>query len=199
MERFDCQGTWRPSTRRAWRFYRGSGWRCRTKRPGARFADRGAGVDFVSQRVKIPPDLVEACLRSAGKVFTIYGRDRSRTAEFGAGKRNYNAIAGEALWLDEDTLTRRYAEIKDVRTACVVCDALPHINIAGAMTDPHDVPHAVQDVFVVREMIQNTTKPIVFWFNTRQSARYVAEMLMAVAGGRGGGSVAPYVQLHRAH
>jgi trimethylamine--corrinoid protein Co-methyltransferase len=147
-----------------------------------RFADRGADVDLDSQHVRIPPDLVLECLDSAGKSFTICGRDRARTAAFGVGRRNYNSIAGEALWLDERTLERRYAELRDVRAACVVGDALPRLNVVGAMTDPHDVPEAIQDVPVVREMIVHTTKPITFWFNTRASARYVCDMLIAVAG-----------------
>jgi len=147
-----------------------------------RFADSGAQVDFETQRVRIPRDLIEQCLASCGKSYTIYGRDRSRTARFGQGKRNYNSIAGEACWLDEDTLTRRYAVLADVRTACVVGDALPDLNIVGSMTDPHDVPSAVQDVLVLREMIKSTTKPMTFWFNTRESARYLSEMLIAEAG-----------------
>jgi len=147
-----------------------------------RFADRGAEVDFDAGRVKIPPGLVQECLDSAGKSFTIYGRDPANTAAFGVGERNYNSIAGEASWLDEDTLTRRYARLEDVRTACIVGDALPNLNVVGAMSDPQDVPSAVQDVFAVREMIRHTTKPIHFWFNTRASARFISEMLIAQAG-----------------
>jgi trimethylamine--corrinoid protein Co-methyltransferase len=148
-----------------------------------RFADRGAEVCFETQRVRIPPELIEACLASAGKSFTIYGRDRSHTAAFGEGRRNYNSIAGEAFWLDEESLERRYAALDDVATACRVGQALPRLNIVGAMTDPHDAPKAVQDVLVVREMLRHTTKPIVFWFNTRRSARFVCEMLIAASGG----------------
>ena len=66
-----------------------------------RFADAGASVDHAQQRVRIPPELVARCLASAGKQFTLYGRDLRRTARFGQGCRNYNSIAGEALWLDE--------------------------------------------------------------------------------------------------
>lgn len=147
-----------------------------------RFADSGAAVDFDSERVRIPPELVQDCLEAAGKSFAIYGRDPAKTASFGVGKRNYNSIAGEASWLEEDTLTRRYARLEDVRTACKVADALPGINVVGAMSDPQDISSAVQDVFVVKEMLKHTSKPIHFWFNTRASARYVCEMLTAMAG-----------------
>ena len=148
----------------------------------SRFSDCGASVCSRTHRVKIPPDLVHACLAKAGKSFTLYGRDSVHQARFGQGQRNYNSIAGEACWLEEDTLTRRYATLRDVQTACKVGEALPQLTIVGAMTDPHDVPHEIQDVFVVREMIRHTTKPITFWFNTRASARYVSEMLIATAG-----------------
>jgi trimethylamine--corrinoid protein Co-methyltransferase len=148
----------------------------------SRFAGRGAEVDFETQRVRIPPELVEACVTSAGKSFTIYGRDESQAAAFGQGTRNYNSIAGEALWLDEDSMKRRYARLSDVKTACIVGDALPRLNVVGAMVDPHDAPNAVQDVLVLREMLTHTTKPVVFWFNTRASARYVSETLIALRG-----------------
>ena len=85
----------------------------------SRFKDSGAKVDFQSQRVRIPPDLLMRCLRQAGKEFTIYGRDLSHKAEFGTGKRNYNASSGEASWVDNIGETRRYAILDDVATAPV--------------------------------------------------------------------------------
>ena len=66
-----------------------------------RFADNGAKVDRAKKRVYIPADMVNRMLKSAGKQFTLYGRDQSKTAGFGTGNRNYNSIAGEALWIDK--------------------------------------------------------------------------------------------------
>ena len=81
-----------------------------------RLAEAGARVDVPAQHVWIPEKLVEQCLATAGKRFTIYGRDRSRRAEFGVGKRNFNSSAGQAFWVD-DKLGRRYATLDDVREA----------------------------------------------------------------------------------
>ena len=64
------------------------------------FADMGADVDRESRRVKIPPDLVRTLLAGAGKQFTLYGRDLSKTAPFGYGTRNYQPSSGQALWID---------------------------------------------------------------------------------------------------
>ena len=144
-------------------------------------ADAGADVDIHTQYVKLPEKLIHESLDRAGKSYTIYGRDRSSRAEFGVGRRNYNSIAGEALWLDDD-LERRYATLEDVATASRLADALPWINIVGAMSDPHEVPPAYRCVYVAAEQLKNTTKPITFWFHDRASARFLLELFTMVAG-----------------
>jgi len=148
----------------------------------ARLADAGADVDRDAQRVRIGGDLVARCIAQAGRQFTIYGRDVAKTAAFGCGQRNYNSIAGEAHWVDEIGGDRRYAQLADVATASRFADALEHINIAGAMTDPHEVPVQARCVEVLAELIRNTTKPVTFWFHDRASARYIIELLIALRG-----------------
>jgi len=148
----------------------------------SRFADNGAQVDEAEQRVRIPSDLVEKCLASAGKQYTLYGRDLGKTAAFGQGKRNFNSIAGEALWVDNPGEKRRYASLEDVATAARFGDALSQINIPGAMSDPHELPAAWRCVAVAAEMIRNTTKPITFWFYDRASAQYLVELMIALRG-----------------
>jgi len=147
-----------------------------------RFADAGAKVNKADQRVHIPADLVMKSIGQAGKQFTIYGRDISQKAEFGFGKRNYNSTAGEASWLDEVGQQRRYTTLKDVKTASRIGDAMDFINIVGAMSDPHELPAEYRCVEVMAEMIRNTTKPIMFWFHDRASAKYLVEMMIAIRG-----------------
>lgn len=148
-----------------------------------RFAEAGANVDFEKERVRIPGELVARCVRTAGKRFTIYGRDPSLKAEFGLGKRNYNSIAGEASWVDGIAKPRRYATLDDVATAARFGDGLSHLTIVGSMADPHDVPVAHRCVAVFAEMLRNTTKPITFWYHNRATARFINEIMIAVRGG----------------
>jgi trimethylamine--corrinoid protein Co-methyltransferase len=144
-------------------------------------AEAGAEVDYYTLLAKLPENLVMASLAAAGKRFAIYGRDRSKRAEFGAGKRNYNTTAGQAHWLEPD-LRRRPATLEDVRVACRFGDALPWINIVGAMSDPHELPPAYRCVFVAAELLKNTTKPIMFWFHDRASARFILELFTVLRG-----------------
>jgi len=122
-----------------------------------RFEEVGAAVVRAGQRVRIPADLVARSIESAGKQFTLYGRDMKQTAASGRGTRNFNDIAGEAHWLDEIGAQCRFATMNDVVTAARFCDALPNINIAGAMADPHETTVDYRCVEVCAMLLRNTT------------------------------------------
>ena len=146
------------------------------------FAGAGASVDFDKKHVKIPAALVEKSLESAGKKFTLYGRDLNKTAKFGYGTKNFNSSSGQALWFDNIGGERRYATLRDVREATLVADALKEINIAGAMADPCDVNVNWRCVEVFAEMVKNTVKPVAFWLHDRASAKYVVDIAIAIRG-----------------
>ena len=146
------------------------------------FCEAGAKVDRAAELVRIPEDIVVRCLASAGKEFTLYGRDRTRQARYGVGARNYNSVGGEALWVDDTCTQRRYATLEDVAVAARLADGLPLINLVGAMADPHELPAAYRCVEVAATQVKHTVKPIHFWFHDRASARYVLEVFAAVAG-----------------
>ncbi len=147
-----------------------------------RFKAAGASVDENTERVRIPETLVEQSLGQAGKGFTICGRDRGKKAVFGEGKRNYNSISGEALWIDDETGERRYASAADAGTAARLADALPDLTIAGAMSDPHELSPDYGAAACMAEMLKNTTKPLGLWFHNRTVSRFMVEIMIAVAG-----------------
>jgi trimethylamine---corrinoid protein Co-methyltransferase len=147
-----------------------------------RFADCGARVDPETNRVRIPPELVTRLVETSGKRFSIYGWDTSNRASFGMGTRNYNSIAGEASWVEFPGGDRRYTVLSDVAEAARVCDALPNINIVGAMADPSDIPVPYRCVEVAATALMNTDKPVTFWFHDRASAHFLVEMAIALRG-----------------
>lgn len=157
-----------------------------------RFAEAGATVDFARQIVRIPPECVQWALDRCSKQYVLYGRDTARTARFGFGTRNYNSIAGEASWIEQPGGPRRYARLSDVAVAAKLCDALPHLNIVGAMTDPHDVPAEVACVEVLAELVRHTTKPVTLWYHDRKSAKYLNEIQVALRGSEQGVLEQPY-------
>jgi trimethylamine--corrinoid protein Co-methyltransferase len=154
-----------------------------------RFADSGARVE--GDRVRIPPDLIERLLAGAGRSFILQGRDLSRTAVFGGGRRNYNSTAGQASWVDFPGAPRRYPTLADVAVAARFADALDGIGVVGAMADPHDRPAACRCVEVMAELVRNTTKPVMFWFHDRASARFLVDMMIALRGSAKAAEAAP--------
>ncbi len=145
------------------------------------FEEAGADVDPTGGRVRIPPQLVDECLDASAKTFTLYGRDRTRTAAFGVGRRNYNSVAGEAYWVDRKGI-RRFATLDDVVEAARLGEVLPQINIVGAMSDPHEINPRYRCVEVAAAQLRTTTKPITFWFHDRASAKFLVELLTAMVG-----------------
>jgi len=148
----------------------------------SKFESFGATVDHKSNIVKIPSNLVMELVSKAGKSFTMYGRDLSKTAEFGVGKRNYNSSAGQAFWIDNVGDQRRHTTLSDVTEATRLGDALEQITIPGAMSDPLEIPLKWRSIQVAFEMIKNTDKPITFWFTDRQSAKYLIDLLINLRG-----------------
>lgn len=157
-----------------------------------RFAAAGAQVDVERQRVRIPESLIMRSLQTAGKQFSIYGRDTTKSAAFGVGRRNYNSIAGEALWLEQPGGQRRYCTLADVATATRFAEALPHINVCGAMADPHELPSAWRCVEVFATQLQHTTKPVTFWYHNRASARFINEIMIALRGDEAAAAQYPF-------
>jgi len=154
----------------------------------SRFADSGAEVDFAARRVRIPHDLVMCLVGKAAVEFTLYGRDLGRAARFGQGTRNYNSIAGEAWWVDAPGEKRRPPTMKDVATAGRFAQALPWINVVGAMADPLGAADGVREpvemrcVEVLATLLAHTTKPVHIWFHDRASARFLVELMIALRG-----------------
>lgn len=148
----------------------------------ARFATFGANVDSKRSLVKIPSDLVMEFILKAGKKFAIYGRDLSKKAEFGVGKRNYNTSAGQTFWIDNIGEQRRHSTLNDVKEAVRFADALDQITIPGAMSDPLEIPIEWRCLQVAFEMVSYTDKPIYFWFNDRSSAKQLIDFLITLRG-----------------
>ena len=146
------------------------------------FREAGAAVDEATEVVKIPERLVMRCLDSAGRTFTLYGRDVNKQARYGMGTRNYNSAATEPFWMDSTCKQRRLTTLDDVATGTRLGDALPQINFVGAMADAAEVPAPYRCVAIAAAQLKNTTKPIHFFFHDRASARFVLELFTAVRG-----------------
>jgi len=159
-----------------------------------RLAAAGASVDRESQIVKIDETLLMDSLEKAGKSYILYGRDGSRSARFGYGDVVTISSPGQYSWVDPIQKVRRSPTSADTRTAILVADALEHIDIVGAMTQPVDIPTPIRDIWLTAELVKNTKKPTRCWITNGQTARYILEIYKVVAGGESELQVRPQIE-----
>jgi trimethylamine--corrinoid protein Co-methyltransferase len=94
-------------------------------------AESGCQVDFETQRARIPPWLVEECVRKAPTHFTLRARDREKDLMVG-GDAVYFMQGMGMRYLDLESWETRPATAAEHREAMIVADALENIHLAEA-------------------------------------------------------------------
>lgn len=150
---------------------------------GARQLLQNAGATVNGENVRVPEDLVNACLESTPKGWTIFDREgrealdvRGRNAYFGtatAAPNTMDALSGEV----------RPTRLDDIRRGALLADALENIDFVMPFGSAQDVPDAAADLYEFEALITHTSKPLVFLGDSGRSLEWVIEMASAAAGG----------------
>jgi trimethylamine--corrinoid protein Co-methyltransferase len=138
----------------------------------------GCEVDFESQLVRFPPDVVEEALESCPSSFTVEARDPKYDLEF-VKNRVYFSTQASPFMYDLDNGTRRPAAVKDLAEITIIQDALENIHtIFPSIIVLSDQPMEVAIEWILAQQIRNTTKALIgagFFFG----ARWAIEMAEA--------------------
>jgi len=143
----------------------------------------GASVESARTIVHLPETLVMESIARAGKAYVLHGRDGRITARFGADELMLMSSPGQHAWFDAQTDQLRPATLDDAREAIRLGDALPNINIVGAMAQPAGMKDRFREVLLAAELIKGAAKPTRSWVSTVETARWVLELFRTVAGG----------------
>jgi len=142
-----------------------------------------AGAVVKGNRVKVPQHIVEECIRTAPKGFTIYDRDGNRAMEVEGRKSYYGTSTASPRTRDALTGEIRETRVADIALGAKVADALPNIDWVMPMGSSQDVPGLAADAYEFEAVVTNTTKPVVFLAYSPRGAEHVYEMAAEVAGG----------------
>ncbi len=123
------------------------------------FADSGARVDFPGQTVRIPADLVQACIAKFPPCFTWHARNPANTITMD-GTRSYFSFPDSTVRIIDLDGNRRPGTAADGEGICRLCDALPNMAIASTGVNPPDMPNMVLEAWLTRTMYTHTSKPI---------------------------------------
>ena len=139
-----------------------------------------AGAVVKDERVKIPRYILEGCLGTVPKGWTIYDRNGRRAMEVEGRKSYYGTSTASPNTRDTLTGEIRETRVADIAVGARVADALPNIDFVMPMGSSQDVDGNVADLYEFEAVITNTTKPMVFIGYTPTGCEYVFEILAAV-------------------
>ena len=152
-----------------------------------------AGAWVKENRIRIPRYIVNECLVSVPKGWTIYNRDGKRAMEVEGEKSHYGTSTASPNTRDAFTGEIRPTSIKDIALSAKVADALDGIDFVMPMGSSQDLPADAADVHEFEAVVSNTVKPMVFIGYTSLGVEYVYEMASVIAGGRDELSQKPFL------
>jgi trimethylamine--corrinoid protein Co-methyltransferase len=153
---------------------------------------RDAGATVAGDVVTIPASLVEWAVGVAPDNVTIYDRTGKEAMRLG-GRRTYFGTGSDTPnTIDPGTGERRPATLADVGNFARLCDALEHLDFVMCMGIASDKSSAVAELFHFREMLKNTTKPMVYTALDLEAANKLLEMAGVVCGGEEGFRQRPF-------
>ena len=124
------------------------------------FEKNGCKVDYDEKRVRIPPGLVEECLRKAPSSFHMKARDPKSDLQMG-GNTSYFAPFPGMRTIDLDTWETRPATTKERDDGCLVLDALENVHVLANYVPYFEVEGippsmAIPEAFAA--LLRNSTK-----------------------------------------
>ncbi len=152
-----------------------------------------AGAWVRDNNIKIPRHIVEECLVTTPKGWTIYDRNGRRAMEVEGEKSHYGTSTASPNTRDAFTGEIRPTCIKDIELGAKVADYLDGIDFVMPMGTAQDVPGDAAEVHEFSALVSNTTKPAVFIGYTALGCEYVYEMAAVIAGGQENLSQKPFI------
>ena len=157
------------------------GFKCAHKAVHKMMKEAGAQVN--GDQIYLPRYIVEECLLTTPKGWTIYDRNGRRAMEVEGEKSYYGTSTASPNTRDVLTGEIRETCIRDIELGGLVADYLDGIDFAMPMGTAQDVPGDAAEVHEFPALVSHTTKPIVFIGYTALGCEYVYEMAAAIAGG----------------
>ncbi|MBW2093740.1 MAG: trimethylamine methyltransferase family protein [Deltaproteobacteria bacterium] len=150
---------------------------------GAREMLQSAGAMVKGDRVYVPEFIVQQCIATAPKGWTIYDRNGDRALEVEGRKSYYGTSTASPNTKDAFSGEVHPTTVDDLALAARVADALEHIDWVMPMGSCQDVPATAADIHEFYATVTNTVKPMVLLTYSARGAELVYEMAAEIAGG----------------
>jgi len=144
------------------------------------------GASKEADRVRLPPELVERCVRSAASRFPLHGRDPRRTIEVGGERVHFGTGGAAVQTLDLHTGAYRPSTLRDLYDFTRLQDTLTNVSWFTRCCVATDVPDILDlDVNTVFALLKGTTKPVATSFTVAEHVTPIMRMVDIALGGDG--------------
>lgn len=141
-----------------------------------------AGCKADGENVLIPRDLIIEAIKSTPSELSIYDRNGSLALDLADGNMHFGPAISTVFVRDVKTGEKRRGTRADAVNAALLCDALPNVSWASAMSGISDGFPGLEDIYEVEALLKNTHKPIMYWASNLENLKREIELLETVAG-----------------
>jgi len=148
-------------------------------------AEAGAEIDEHTGIVRFPRALIETCLQSAPRRFSLGGRRPGWSLPMNSGECTLQADGAAVFVYDSLTGERRPATDDDWLAATRLIDVLDEVGVYWEMVDPTSAERSVGDLVAYwRGILSHFSKHVQDCPFTSEQSRWMLEVLQAVFGGK---------------
>ena len=145
---------------------------------------KAAGCKIEDDRVRVPRQIVEQCLRLAPKGFVVYDRLGHPALDLSGRNSYYGCSTGSPQTLDAATGEIRATSFRDLEIGAQVSDALPNIDWVMPFGTTQDTPKHASFLYDFEACVSNTTLPLMFLSEGAEDTLYIQQMAAACVGGK---------------
>lgn len=142
-----------------------------------------AGCIVEGDIVRIPQALTQWAIGRAPSSFVLYDRYGEPAMNLAPWKVNFGPAITATKTIDLETGKQRASVIQDAVNAALIMDALPNYSYVSALNSASDAPPGLDYLVELDAVLNNTTKPILYWAHDAKSLSYAFEMFETIAGG----------------
>ena len=148
------------------------------------FDGAGAVVERLEDHaiVKIPPVIVEECIRQAPRTFGCYGRARENDFILEPSLVSLSCAGGCVNVIDPYTLEHRPAMKKDCGNIARICDSLDEIGVLLRPCIPNDMPADIYPLHALEAILSNTSKHVLIGPDNANNLRKMLQVGAACVG-----------------
>lgn len=142
----------------------------------------GAQIDYAERTAHIPPDLIQKCLDTVPRSFSLYGSLGSLVVHYQDDIVHFDPGSTAIEIVDYQTRKSRQPVTRDLVTAARLVDVLPALDATSTCMVSSDVPETISDLYRLFLVLLNSQKPVVTGAFAVDTWPVMHKMLAAVSG-----------------